>query len=71
MIVTGEDPLPVTLTNEDPLAVTVTDVRPFFTTPLDEYTVSEGLLLLIAILLFLQLLARILKGGFSHGLYRS
>ena len=49
----------------EPVAVTVIDHRPFFSTPLDDYTVSEGLLLLIAVILFLNLLGRALKEGFS------
>ena len=49
----------------EPVAVTVVDHRPFLSTPLDDYTVSEGLLLLIVVILFLNLLGRALKEGFS------
>lgn len=38
--------------------------RPFLTTPLNEYTVTEGLLLLIFLVLVLKILIEILKGGF-------
>ena len=49
----------------EPVAVTVIDHRPFLYTPLDDYTVSEGLLLLIVVILFLNMLGRALKEGFS------
>lgn len=42
----------------------VVDDRLFMTTPIDEYTVSEGLLLLIFLILVLNLVIRIVKGAF-------
>ena len=38
--------------------------RPFMTTPFSEYSVSEGLLLLIVLLTVIQMCMRIIKGGF-------
>ncbi len=38
--------------------------RPFLTTPLNEYTVTEGLLLLILFVLVIKILIDIVKGGF-------
>lgn len=38
--------------------------RPFLTTPLDDYTVAEGLLLCILLVLLLKWLAGIIKEGF-------
>ena len=49
----------------EPVAVTVIDHRPFLSTPLNDYTVIEGLLLLIVLILFFQMLGRTLKEGFS------
>lgn len=49
----------------EPLAVTVVDHRPFLSTPLDDYTVTEGLLLLIFMILFINWLGRALKEGFA------
>ena len=40
------------------------DPRPFLTTPLDEYNVTEGLLLCILLCLFFKCLVRIVKEGF-------
>ena len=39
--------------------------RPFFTTPFEEYTVTEGLLLLLVVLLVIRWITGMLKGGFS------
>lgn len=39
--------------------------RPFMTTPFEEYTVSEGLVLLLLAFLILQSLIKIVKVGFS------
>lgn len=39
--------------------------RPFLTTPLNEYTVTEGLLLLILLILVINWVVKIVKGGFS------
>lgn len=44
--------------------VTVVDERPFLTTPLDDYTVEEGLLLLILVLLIIKLMIAAVKEGF-------
>lgn len=38
--------------------------RDFLTTPLDDYTVTEGLLLLIVLILFFSKLSKVLKEGF-------
>lgn len=38
--------------------------RDFLTTPLDDYTVTEGLLLLIVLILFFSKLSKALKEGF-------
>lgn len=43
----------------------VTTPRTFLDTPIDEYTVVEGLLLVIVLILFLQSLGRIIRGAFS------
>lgn len=43
--------------------VELTD-RPFLTTPLNDYTVTEGLLLIIAMLLVFGFIRDALKGGF-------
>ena len=40
------------------------DLRPFLTTPFEEYTVSEGLLLLILLFAVITFCIKILKGGF-------
>ena len=49
----------------EPVAVTVIDHRPFLSTPLNDYTVTEGLLLLIGVILFINMLGRALKEGFA------
>ena len=38
--------------------------RPFLSTPLNDYTVTEGLLLIIAVLLIFGFIRDALKGGF-------
>ena len=38
--------------------------RPFLTTSFEEYSVSEGLLLMLLLALFAALLVKIVKGGF-------
>lgn len=50
---------------EEPMAVTVVDERPFLSTPLDDYSVTEGLLMVIAVILILNAVGRLLKEGFS------
>lgn len=42
----------------------VVDDRLFMTTPIDDYTVTEGLLLLIFLILVLQVVIRFVKGAF-------
>ena len=42
----------------------VVDDRLFMTTPIDDYTVTEGLLLLIFLVLVLQFVIRFVKGAF-------
>lgn len=44
--------------------VELTD-RPFLTTPLNDYTVTEGLLLIIAVLLIFGFIRDALKGDFG------
>lgn len=44
--------------------VTVAVERPFLTTPIEDYSVSEGLLLMILFVLFLRALLRLVKEGF-------
>lgn len=44
--------------------VTIVDVRPFLTTPLEDYTVTEGLLLLILVVLVVMIIAKAVKEGF-------
>lgn len=44
--------------------VTIVDTRPLMTTPLDDYSVTEGLLLLILILLVIKWIIGIVKEGF-------
>lgn len=54
------------VTSEDTVigeVVELTD-RPFLTTPLNDYTVTEGLLLIIAVLLVFGYIRDALKGGF-------
>ena len=46
------------------LQETLTD-HPMLTTPFDDYTVTEGLLLILVLLVFLAACAKILRGGFS------
>lgn len=46
------------------VAVSVPE-RPALTTPFSDYSVTEGLLLLLCLLVFLSWLARLLKRGFS------
>lgn len=38
--------------------------RPFLTTPFEEYTVSEGLLLMILLLAVVMICVKMVKGGF-------
>lgn len=66
-----EDPAeePVTETEDVTETVEVVEVtpesRPFMTTDFADYTVTEGLLLILVLLIFLQACAKIVKGGFS------
>lgn len=39
--------------------------RPFLTTPFEDYSVTEGFLLLLLVCIFISVCARLLKGGFS------
>lgn len=56
--------------NEEPAGETQTvivlqdDPRPFLTTPFDDYTVTEGLLLAVLLCLFFSVIVKILKEGF-------
>jgi len=46
------------------ILVDVSDERSFMTTPLNDYTVTEGLLLLILIMMIVKLVAKVVKEGF-------
>lgn len=46
------------------ILVDVSDKRSFMTTPLNDYTVTEGLLLLILIIMIVKLVAKAVKEGF-------
>ena len=50
-------------TTETVETVEVTD-RPFLSTPIDDYTVTEGLLLVIAFLLIVGFVGRLIRGAF-------
>ncbi len=39
--------------------------RPLLTTPFEDYTVSEGLLLLLLLSAFLSVCCKLLRGGFQ------
>lgn len=41
------------------------DARLFLTTPFEEYTVTEGLLLMLLLLAVVMICVKLLKGGFS------
>lgn len=45
--------------------VVVQEERPIMTTPISEYTVTEGLLLVLTLCVVAQWLTKILKRGFS------
>ncbi|MEA4934757.1 MAG: hypothetical protein VB071_14410 [Lawsonibacter sp.] len=47
------------------LEVTEDTSRPFLTTPFEDYTVTEGLLLIILLLAFFMFCIKVVKGGFS------
>ena len=46
------------------ILVDVSDERSFMTTPLNDYTVTEGLLLLILIMMIVKFVARAVREGF-------
>ena len=46
------------------ILVDVSDERSFMSTPLNDYTVTEGLLLLILIMMIVKLVAKAVKEGF-------
>ena len=46
------------------IAEVVTTPRPFLETPLDEFTVSEGLLLCILVVMIINALVRMVRGAF-------
>lgn len=51
--------------SEEVIQVTVVEVvRPFLATPLEEYTVTEGLLLLILFVLIVKFICKAVKEGF-------
>ena len=59
-----ELPEVMTVIPGDTFPVTIVDDRPFMTTPLDDYTVTEGLLLLILVILVIKIIADAIKEGF-------
>ena len=59
-----EFPDTMTVIPGDTFPVTVVDDRPFMTTPLDDYTVTEGLLLMILVILVIKIIAGAIKEGF-------
>lgn len=59
-----EFPESMTVIPGETFPVTVVDQRPFMTTRLDDYSVEEGLLLLILVLLVIKWIINILKEGF-------
>lgn len=63
-VVVVEFPDSMTVTPGDTFPVTIVDDRPFMTTPLDDYTVAEGLLLLILAVLVIKIIADAIKEGF-------
>lgn len=46
------------------ILVDVSDERSFMTTPLNEYTVTEGLLLLILLMMVVKFVAKAVREGF-------
>lgn len=46
------------------ILVDVSDARSFMTTPLNDYTVTEGLLLLILIMMIVKFVAKAVREGF-------
>ena len=63
-VVVVEFPDSMTVIPGDTFPVTIVDDRPFMTTPLDDYTVTEGLLLLILVVLIIKIIAGAIKEGF-------
>ena len=59
-----EFPDTMTVIPGDTFPVTVVDDRPFMTVPLDDYTVTEGLLLMILVILVIKIIAGAIKEGF-------
>ena len=56
-----------TVMPDEPVEVILVDVaddRNFMTTPLNDYTVTEGLLLLILIMMIVKFVAKAVKEGF-------
>ena len=56
----GETVIEVTI--PEPLAVTIVDTRPVLTTPFTEYTVTEGLLLSILLVILVSKVIKFAKG---------
>ena len=68
--VTGQDGGPVVVQGMEDAALSLealqdTAIHPALTTPFEEYTVTEALLLLILLALFVSACARLLRGGFT------
>lgn len=49
----------------EPMQVTIVDTRPFLTTPFEEYTVTEGLLLIILLVIVVSKVIKFAKGCFA------
>lgn len=64
-----EEPATETPTEDVTETVEVVEVtpesRPFMTTNFSDYTVTEGLLLIMVLLIFLHACIKVVKGGFS------
>ena len=64
-VLAAEDPGTEMVEVLETTIVEVVDLdRPFMTTPFEEYSVLEGLLLLLVLITVIQMCARMIKGGF-------
>lgn len=59
-----EFPESMTVIPGETFPVTIVDERPFLTTHLNDYSVEEGLLLLILLLLIIRCIVNFVKEGF-------
>lgn len=53
------------LTVSEPMQVIVVDSRPFLTTPFSEYSVTEGLLLTLVLIVLVSQVIKFVKGCFA------